>query len=140
MIPQCKKNIYNRTDLKLKPEIAIPFTPLVGKNHASWGGCYYYKVKTKVTVHIGLNMQTTGRKKIFNIPEGYRPNGTTTTWGAGADGNVPDKSYIEIWPDGDIWVTTDNKFALIILEYDTFEDKSVAAVSNNIEINEVEKN
>mgnify|MGYP001040035959 FL=1 len=121
MIPQCKD--FNNASSKLDTKIKRTFEPLVGKSHSRWGGCYYYKVGTRVTLHIGVNLGTTVRSKLHIMEEGFRPIGAISGWGGGADANNLDKSFIELYPDGEIWIAAPSKFALITVEFDVFKEE-----------------
>ncbi len=119
MIPYDDTEI-NNSKLKMKEKDKKYFTPEVGVSWEGWGNCFYYKKGTKVTLHIAVNVGTTVRKKILTLPEGYRPGGTIPFWGGGADGQVPDKSFVEIYSSGDVWVKCPSKLALILVEFDVF--------------------
>ncbi len=117
MIPNDGKN--NAT-LKLEDKDIIAIEPLVGQNHPNLGNSYYYKIGTRVHIHLGINLKTATRSKVYNIPEGFRPKGAVSAWGGGADGMVPDKSFAELYDSGDIWVKSDTKFTILDMEYDAF--------------------
>lgn len=136
----------NDVSVKRKNDIRKFFDLEGGAIHVeNWGSCYYYKIGSKVTVHIGVRMPTINRTKIFTLPEGYRPPGTIPIWGGGADGAKPDQSFCEIFgntlgADGEIYVKCPSKLGLFLVEYDVFESESAVAVSNNVEIDEMEEN
>lgn len=68
-----KKHKMNDNGLLFKGSDIIAITPSLGTNHSSWGGSYYYKIGTKVHIHLGINLNTNVRSEIFNMPRGYRP-------------------------------------------------------------------
>lgn len=120
----------NDASLKLSNDSKIIFIPEKGQAVDGWGGCYYYKIGTKVCVHIAVDLGTNIRNRVFILPEGFRPPGTIPIWGGGADGTVPDNSFAEIFPTGEIWVTAPTEFALIVVSYDVFEDDPQQAFIN----------
>lgn len=122
MIPyDYDKEKINNADLQMREETKIYFNPEVGKSHMNWGGCYYYKIGTTVFLHIGVNLGTNIRSKIITMPEGFKPKSTIPGWGGGADGRVPDESFVEVFDTGEVWVKSSTKFALILVQYDIFE-------------------
>lgn len=132
--------------LKRKTNIRKFFELEGGATHVDgWGGCYYYKIGTKVTVHIGVRLTSVVRTKIFTLPEGFRPPGTMPIWGGGADGAKPDQSFCEIFgntlgADGEIYVKCPSKLGLFLVEYDVFESEKVTAINNESEANYIEIN
>lgn len=117
MIPNDGKN--NAT-LKLTEEDIIEFTPLIGENHPNLGKSYYYKIGTRVHLHLGINLKTATRSKVYTMPVGFRPKGAVSAWGGGADGVVPDESFAELYQSGEIWVKSATKFTILDIEYDAF--------------------
>lgn len=119
----------NDPSVKRKNDIRKFFDLEGGAIHVeNWGSCYYYKIGSKVTVHIGVRMPTINRTKIFTLPEGFRPPGTIPIWGGGADGAKPDQSFCEIFgntlgADGEIYVKCPSKSGLFLIEYDVFESE-----------------
>lgn len=119
----------NDPSVKRKNDIRKFFDLEGGATHVDgWGGCYYYKIGTKVTVHIGARLTSVARTKIFTLPEGFRPPGTIPIWGGGADGAKPDQSFCEIFgntlgADGEIYVKCPSKLGLFLVEYDVFESE-----------------
>lgn len=111
---------YNNPDLKMSKSNVIYFTPQVGESWSGWGGCFYYKRGTTVTVHIAVKLGTSNRVRVFNLPVGYRPPATIPAWGGGADGGVPDSSFCETYDSGDIMVKSNSQYALILYSFDVF--------------------
>lgn len=115
-----EKHKINESTMLFDEGNIIKVTPTTGQNVTNWGGSYYYKVGTKVHVHLGINLNTNVRSEIFNLPEGFRPKGTICTFGGGADGNVPDTSLIEVIETGKIYAKSNTKFVCADIEYDAF--------------------
>lgn len=110
----------NDSNLKMLLSNVTYFTPENGQSWDNWGGCFYYKIGTRVVIHIGVKLNTSTRVKIVTLPQGFRPGGTIPAWGGGADGAVPDNSFAEIYNSGDIWVKSSTTFALMVVEFDAF--------------------
>lgn len=98
----------------------VAITLLVGTNQESFGGSYYYKQNTKVHLHLGINLNTDVRSKVFNMPTGFRPRKIICALGGGANGEIPDVSYAEVKDNGEVWVKSTSKYACIDIEYDAF--------------------
>lgn len=111
---------YNNPNLQMSKSNVIYFTPQVGESWSSWGGCFYYKRGTTVTVHIAVHLGTSNRVRVFNLPVGYRPPATIVAWGGGADGGVPDSSFCETYDSGDVMVKSNSQYALILYSFDVF--------------------
>ena len=111
---------YNNPNLKMSKSNVIYFTPQVGESWSDWGGCFYYKRGTTVTVHIAVKLGTSNRVRVFNLPVGYRPSATVVAWGGGADGEVPDSSFCETYDSGDVMVKSNSQYALILYSFDVF--------------------
>lgn len=116
-----KKHKMNDNSLLFKESDIITITPLVGTNHENFGGSYYYKIGTKVHVHLGINLNTDVRSVVFNMPAGYRPQKNVCALGGGADGHVPDMSLTEITESGQVWAKSATKFICVDIEYDAFK-------------------
>ena len=103
--------LFNASDL-------IYFTPVAGAVHDYYGKCYYYKVGTKVHIHLGLGGLPNVQANVFTLPIGYRPFhvlggpciGDTTTHVAGW----------EVMPTGAINVHTAYGYLLADIEFDAF--------------------
>lgn len=139
LIGEISDNKINDETLKLPENIKIVFNPENGQSVANWQGCYYYKKGSKVTLHIGINLGTTQRLRIFTMPAGFRPGGTIPVWGGGADGGVPDQSFAEIFANGEVYVKAPSKYILAVVEYDVFgETAGIATMNLNNAISNIE--
>lgn len=113
------KEFNNPTILADKTKI-ISITPLVGSNYSGFGNSFYYKIGTKVHVHLGLkDLTSNASNKVFIMPKGYRPNATASILGYSygttslIGGTVYDTGSIEIHPQNAPYATFD-------FEYDAF--------------------
>lgn len=103
----------------LKSSIIHQVTPNGATNHAFYGGTFYYKIGSRVHVHIGIKLTSTADTNIFTLPVGFRPY---TIIGANGLGNITNStSGVQITSDGSVTVNTQNSYALIDVEFDTFE-------------------
>lgn len=110
---------YNNSNSSMGFSKVQTFTPNSAQNWDSWGGCYYYKKGTTVTIHIGLKLTNPGRVTIFTLPEGYRPYGALSQYGSGGTGEILKPSFIEIYDNGEVVVQSDTGYALILVQFDT---------------------
>lgn len=110
----------NDASLGLNEKKIIEIIPLIGKNHAGLGNSYYYKIGTRVHIHLGINTAVATRNHIYTLPEGFRPRNNMCVWGGGSDGVKLEESYIEFYTDGKIYANTPSKFILADIEYDVF--------------------
>lgn len=109
----------NETAVNLKSSIIHRVTPTGATNHAFYGGTFYYKVGSRVHVHIGIKLTAKTDTNIFTLPVGFRPY---TLIGATGLGNITNStSGVQITSDGSVTVNTQNSYALIDVEFDTFE-------------------
>lgn len=118
MIPQYTKrkeemkniNILKQTDIKY-------FTPNNANNYAGYGGCYYYKVGSRVHLHVGVSISNTSSITIGILPEQYRP--ITAVCAVGLGSNMSTFSTMQVTEDGGININSSSGYALIDVEYDT---------------------
>lgn len=104
-------NILKQTDIKY-------FTPNNNaNNYNGYGGCYYYKVGSRVHLHIGVSVNTTSNISIGTLPEQYKPITVVSCIGLGA--SLETYSAIQINEAGLITINSKTGYALIDLEYDT---------------------
>lgn len=90
------KPIYNNSSLLENSSIITAITPLVGSNYSGYGNSYYYKIGTRVHIHLGLQGLTANTlQQVFNIPTGYRPNGHTVSIGQGGGSDLIGQAIIE---------------------------------------------
>ena len=95
----------------------IPITPLVGSNYSSYGDSYYYKIGTKVHIHLGLQGLTANSNlTIFTIPQGYRPKSSISVVGLGQ--SMYETVVAQI--GNSVFLRSPSTYALIDTEYDAF--------------------
>ena len=103
-------NILKQTDIKY-------FTPNNATNYNGYGGCYYYKVGSRVHLHIGVSVNTTSGISIGTLPEQYKPITAVSDIGLGA--SLETYSAVQINEAGLITINSKTGYALIDVEYDT---------------------
>lgn len=104
----------------LKSSIIHQVTPTVGSNYELYGNTYYYKVGSRVHVHVGISINTQSYTTIFTLPVGFRPQ---TMLGFVAVGSGLDNfAGLQIGTDGTIATIAKNGYVLADMEFDTFED------------------
>ena len=97
------------------------FTPSAGAEYATFGGCYYYKLGTRVHVHIGVSGLTanTTVQNFFTLPSGYRPKSDVI--GLGQGDSFTNESKIGIAAaSGIIKIRSAATYALIDVDFDAF--------------------
>ena len=96
------------------------FTPTNGSN----SGCYYYKVGTRVTVHIGVSGLTNKyQQAIYTMPSGYRPGEKLEFVGRAminVDNGTLTPGEVEIYSNGTIYVHSSSQAIFIDFSYDAF--------------------
>ena len=103
----------------LKSSIIHQVTPTVGSNYELYGNTYYYKVGSRVHVHVGISINAQSYTTIFTLPVGFRPK---TMLGFVAVGSGLDNfAGLQINPDGTITTIAKNGYVLADMEFDTFE-------------------
>ena len=118
MIPQYTKrkeemkniNILKQTDIKY-------FTPNNASNYEGYGNCYYYKIGSRVHLHIGVSISSTSDITIGILPEQYRPITVVCNVGIGSDMSTFSTMQVNI--NGEINIRSSYGYALIDVEYDT---------------------
>lgn len=109
----------NETAANLKTSIIHYVTPTVGSNYELYGNTYYYKVGSRVHVHVGISINAQTYTTIFTLPVGFRPK---TMLGFVAPGSGLDNfAGLQINPDGTITTIAKNGYVLADMEFDTFE-------------------
>lgn len=110
----------NETAVNLKTSIIHQVTPTVGSNYELYGNTYYYKVGSRVHVHVGISINAQTYTTIFTLPVGFRPK---TMLGFAAIGSGLDNfAGLQIKSDGAVTIIAKNGYALADMEFDTFEE------------------
>ena len=109
----------NETAVNLKSSIIHQVTPTVGSNYELYGNTYYYKVGSRVHVHVGISINAQSYTTIFTLPVGFRPKTMLgfVTPGSGLD----NFAGLQIDTDGTIATIAKNGYVLADMEVDTFE-------------------
>lgn len=107
----------NNPNLLFDTSNIIYFTPTEGESYDFYGGCYYYKVGTKVYIHIGMKIDVDNVTLIYTLPEGYRPNHLVGFIGFGSNA-LEGVSKVQIEDNGKIKVYDGGGFVLIDIEYE----------------------
>lgn len=109
----------DETSINLNTSIIHQVTPTNGSNYASYGNTYYYKVGSRVHVHIGISLSATSYTVILTLPTGYRPmiRSAFAGIGSGLDTFVG----IQVETNGDIAVITKSGYVMADFDFDTFE-------------------
>lgn len=118
MIPQYTKrkeemkniNILKQTDIKY-------FTPNNASNYEDYGNCYYYKIGSRVHLHVGVSISSTSNTIIGILPEQYRP--ITAVCAVGLGSAMSTFSTMHVTENGVININSSSGYALIDVEYDT---------------------
>lgn len=114
-----KINDINNSNLKLTDDIIINVKPEAGSNYDPYGNSYYYKIGTRVHVHIGIGDLGSGLKNIFTLPKGYRPKTRVVFFGQGE--NILIFSEVVVDSDGLIRAkSSGNDYVLADFEFDAF--------------------
>ena len=107
-------------DVNLSSTIIHNVTPTVGSNYELYGNMYYYKVGSRVHVHVGISIDAQTYTTIFTLPVGFRPK---TMLGFVAPGSGLDNFVgLQIKPDGAVTIIAKNGYVLADMEFDTFEE------------------
>lgn len=113
-----KASDINVSSLKLNSNIIQSFIPQQATSYENYGGCYYYKIGTKVHVHLGISVPDTAIKIIYTLPQGYRPYSRVGNSGCGS--NIQNTGGIQIDTDGIIKAGSLEGYVLVDIEYDAF--------------------
>jgi hypothetical protein len=94
-------------------------TLAAGSHHATYGGCWYYKIGHRVCVHIGVagitaNTTTT----LWQMPAGYIPYSGIAVNGQGSGYN--NVARARVTGTGAVIVNSSQAYATVYLEYDAF--------------------
>jgi len=121
-IDDIEDNIATNESVKIfKTQDRIVFRPSAGSSQDSFGGCYYYKIGTKVHLHVGCNSLTSNTlNSIFTLPEGYRPDSFLVAVGAVAGLN--NICFLQVSSSGDVSIKpTNGAVALADIEFDAVQ-------------------
>lgn len=98
------------------------FTPTDATSDNTWGGCFYYKVGSRVHVHIAINDLVQDPSytvtNIFTLPQGYRPTCDIFFNGRGTLYTNTAKGHIDA--NGDIDIASETTDAYFDFEFDAF--------------------
>lgn len=100
-------------------------TPIVptlntGTHYSTYGGCWYYKIGSRVRLHIGVNGLTASTQTtLWTMPAGYRPRSGIAFTGQGS--SSANYSRCRVTSAGDVWVNVSSGvLATAYCEYDAF--------------------
>ena len=105
----------------LKSTILHEITPINSTNYDSgWGGSYYYKVGSRIYLHVAITISQKKNINITILPVGYRPR--TNVINACSGGNLGVYGAIQVNPDGKVYCYSDGVNLFGDISFDTFED------------------
>ena len=109
-----------------KDALTISLTPVdigstlqAGSPWSTLGGCYYYKIGTRVHLHIAVTGLTANTNTtVYTMESGFRPYGTVVAAGRGNNGST----FASMWVStaGVVTVRSANTQAAVDIEYDAF--------------------
>ena len=97
----------------------IVFTPTSGQSQASYGGCWYGKIGTRVYLHIGMTGLTANAAPVtvFTLPAGYRPIADMVCLGAGG-ASYTSIAIMSVNTSGVVRVNSQDAYARIDMMFD----------------------
>lgn len=104
--------------------VLCPVTPIVptldaGTHHATYGGCWYYKIGYRVRVHIGVAELTANTKTtLWQMPTGYIPKAGIAVNGQGS--TYANVCRARVTSTGEVIVNSAAAYATAYMEYDAF--------------------
>lgn len=104
----------------LKSSIIHQVTPTVGSNYEMYGNTYYYKVGSRVHVHVGISINAQTYTTILTLPVGFRPK--TMLGFVGVGSGLDNFAGLQIGTDGSIATIAKNGYVIADMEFDTFEE------------------
>lgn len=109
---------YNTPSIKLDASKLIYVTPehSAVTNYSPYGNTYYYKIGTKVHLHIGVKIDTTEWITMFTLPEGFRPASLVSAQGVGS--SPQNITGIQIDTAGRVQTSTTSGYCCLDIEYD----------------------
>ena len=94
-------------------------TPTAGSNYSGYGNSFYYKIGTRVHVHLGLQGLTANTSQnVATMPSGYKPAGTFAIIGLG--GSQSEIIGGQQYEGGTISIRPASQYALFDYEYDAY--------------------
>lgn len=112
-------NVYYPEMRKIRSNDIVYFTPTAStvSNYDGYGNCYYYKIGSRVHLHIGVKVDTTKMELMYILPTGYKPITALGYVGIGA--SMSSSATIQITTNGGLNIYSSSGYALIDCEYDT---------------------
>ena len=99
----------------------ISFTPNNCSNYNNYGNCYYYRVGSRVCVHVGVSGLTSAKfTQIYTLPSGYRPLSQYKAIGGGS--KADDFSTLQVNTNGEVYVVSQGQHAIIDGMFDVFDN------------------
>ena len=110
----------NETAVNLKSSIIHSVTPIDSTNYDDgWGGTYYYKVGSRIHLHVAVALTTKKQTNIMTLPIGYRPRTKIVNTCSGGDLGV--FGTIQVSPDGKVYCYSNGVHLFGDIIFDTFE-------------------
>ena len=111
----------NETAVNLKSGIIHSVTPIDSTNYDDgWGGTYYYKVGSRIHLHVAVALTTKKQTNITTLPIGYRPRTKIVNTCSGGDLGV--FGTLQVSPDGKVHCYSNGIHLFGDISFDTFED------------------
>ena len=111
----------NETAVNLKSSIIHSVTPINSTNYDDgWGGTYYYKVGSRIHLHVAVALTTKQQTNITTLPIGYRPRTKIVNTCSGGDLGV--FGTLQVNPDGKVYCYSNGVHLFGDISFDTFED------------------
>ena len=113
--------VLKKNDASLLADATIVnITPLAGSNYSSYSNSFYYKIGTRVHIHLGLKGLTANTlQQVFDIPVGYRPRGHMVSVGQGGGSDVVGQGIIQA-DTHTLEVRSPSAYISVDFEYDAF--------------------
>ena len=113
--------VLKKNDASLLADATIVnITPLAGSNYSSYSNSFYYKIGTRVHIHLGLKGLTANTlQQVFDIPVGYRPRGHMVSVGQGGGSDVVGQGIIQA-DLHTLEVRSPSAYISVDFEYDAF--------------------
>lgn len=110
----------NNASLKLNSNIVIPIAPTNDKisNYEGFGSSFYYKVGTRVHIHLGIKVESNVWELLFQLPVGYRPYSVIQQSLCGS--SLLMNTGVNVGSDGNVSVQTNSNYIGGDFEFDAF--------------------